>query len=130
MKKTIMIDGVGRLFRTSGLTPRIYRGVCGRDVFQDIAQLEAEVGSGGLSMDALRIFENLSYTMAKQGNDALPADAEGKYKPFPATPDEWLDTLEVFDIWDIFPQLAELWREGNQTIVESKKKTEAEATEG
>lgn len=127
MEKTIMVDGVGRLFRTSGLTPRIYRGVCGRDIFQDIAQLELAVGSGSLSMDSYTIWENLTYTMAKQGNDALPDTDERKIKPFPETPDEWLDGIEILDIWDIFPQCAELWREDNQTIIESKKKTPAAA---
>ena len=126
MTKTIMIDGVGRLFKTSGFTPRIYRGVTGRDLLRDISRLETEYDpSKPMPVDLLTIYEDLAYTMAKQGNDELPDDDERKISPFPETPDEWLDGIEVLSIYDVLPQIARMWREQNQTTVESKKKTVA-----
>lgn len=126
MERTITVDGVGRLFRTSGLTPRIYRGITGRDVFKDIAQLEVGIAQQEITPELLMVFEDLSYTLLKQGNDFLPDEDERKIKPFPETPDAWLDTVEIWDIWDVFPSVAMLWREGNLTLVESKKKTPGE----
>lgn len=117
MERIIEIDGIGRNFKASGATPRIYRGICGRDLLQDIGKLEA----GEYSIDILQIYEDLAYTMAKQGNDALPDNDERKIPTFPATPDEWLDTIEVLDIYDILPQIAQMWRESNNSTVSAKK---------
>ena len=125
MERTIMVDGVGRLFKTSGLTPRIYRGICGRDLFRDIARLETEWKPGESNAELLLIYEDLAYTMAKQGNDALPDDDERKQKPFPDTPDKWLDGIEVLSIYDVLPEIAKMGREDNMTTAVSKKKTQA-----
>lgn len=127
MERTIKVDGVGRLFKTSGLTPRIYRGICGRDLFRDIARLETEWKSGESNAELLLIYEDLAYTMAKQGNDSLPDTDERKIIPFPETPDEWLDGIEVLSIYDVLPEIAKMWREDNQTTAISKKKTPAAA---
>ena len=117
MERFINIDGIGRNFKASGATPRIYRSVCGRDLLTDLARLDADE----YSPDKLLIYEDLAYVMAKQGNDALPDSDERKIKNFPATPDEWLDGIEVLDIYDILPQIAQLWRENQGTTVTAKK---------
>ena len=123
MERTIMVDGVGRLFKTSGLTPRIYRGICGRDLFRDIARLETEWKPGESNAELLLIYEDLAYTMAKQGNDALPDDDERKQKPFPDTPDKWLDT-DLLSIGEIFDMIIEA---GNDQ--EDDKDTVRQATQ-
>lgn len=117
MERIIEIDGIGRNFKASGATPRIYRGITGRDLLQDLVKLD----SGEYSTETLQIYEDLAYTMAKQGNDALPNDDERKISNFPATPDEWLDTIEVLDIYDVLPQIAQLWRTSNEAKVAAKK---------
>lgn len=122
MVKTIIIDGAGRLFKTSGFTPRIYRAVTGRDLLRDIGKLETIDPDQPTPVEILTIYEDLAYTMAKQGNDSLPDDDERKITPFPETPDEWLDGIEALSIYDVLPQIAQMWRESNQTLIESKKK--------
>lgn len=118
MERIINIDGTGRCFKASGATPRVYRGVCGRDLFVDLARLDVEE----YTPDLLEIYEDLAYTMAKQGNEALPDNDERKIEPFPDTPEEWLDGIEVLSIYDILPQIAQLWRESEKQRVISKKK--------
>lgn len=120
MERIIVIDGIGRNFKSSGATPRIYRGICGRDLLTDLAKLE----EGKYTPEVLQIYEDMAYTMAKQGNDALPDNDERKIATFPSTPDEWLDTIEVLDIYDVLPQIAMLWKASNKTTVESKKNNE------
>lgn len=117
MERIIVIDGIGRNFKASGATPRVYRGICGRDLLTDLAKLE----EGDYTPDVLQIYEDLAYTMAKQGNDALPPEDERKIATFPSTPDEWLDTIEALDIYDVLPQIAALWRASNMAKVAAKK---------
>ena len=42
----------------------------------------------------------------------------------PETPEEWLDTFDMFSIYFILPQIIELWRLNTKVMVESKKKAE------
>lgn len=117
MERYIEIGGTEVMFKASGATPRIYRGVCGRDLLTDLIKLD----TGEYTPETLQIYEDLAYTMAKQGNDAL---GEDRNKNFPKTPDEWLDTIEALDIYDVLPQIAQLWRSSQQTTVNAKKKNE------
>lgn len=123
MERIINIDGIARNFKASGATPRLYRGVTGRDLLVDFSKLEnAKTDENGLlSREVYQIYEDLMYVMAKQGNDALPAGDERKIATFPATPDEWLDTIETLDIYDMLPQIAQMWRLSNLSLIASKK---------
>ena len=47
---------------------------------------------------SLEMFENIAYVMAKH------ADAN-----IPDTPEEWLDGFNTFSIYQVLPQLIELW---------------------
>lgn len=118
MERYIAIDGTPRLFKASGATPRIYRGITGRDLMRDLAKLD----TGEYTPDLLLIYEDLAYTMAKQGNDELKKTDPEKAIDFPQTPDEWLDTIEVLDVYDVMPQIAQMWRDNTKTTIESKKK--------
>ena len=42
----------------------------------------------------------------------------------PDTPDEWLENFNTFSIYQILPQLIELWGLNVQTEVESRKNLE------
>lgn len=59
---------------------------------------------------SLEMFENIAYVMAKH------ADAN-----IPDTPEEWLDGFNTFSIYQVLPQLIELWGINVQTDVSSKK---------
>jgi len=61
--------------------------------------------------DKLGLFEDISYIMAKH------ADPQG----VPDTPDEWLDQFGTFSIYQVLPEIIELWGLNVQTQVESRK---------
>ena len=116
--KSIEIDGRQVPFKASAAVPRIYRLKFGRDIFSDIDKL-VEATQGGdaaestLDVETLTIFEDVAYTMAKYADPSAPE-----------TPEEWLDTFDMFSIYFILPQIIELWRLNTKVMVKSKKKAE------
>ena len=67
---------------------------------------------GGLSTSDLIIFEDSAYVMARHANPDIEQQ----------TPDDWLDTFNMFDIFDILPEIMDLWNLNNATTSEPKKK--------
>ncbi len=123
MDKTIMIDGREVKFRATARTPRLYRMLTNRDMIKDMNFLAKGFSDAKdkknedsimskLSTEHLIIFEDSAFVMAKQAD---PDMAE-------KTADEWLDTFNMFDIYEIFPQLMDLWNLNTATTAESKKK--------
>ena len=113
--RTIMIDGKEVAFKASAAIPRIYRLKFGRDIYKDLAQLERNVSNGDpekseLDMFDLEVFENLSYVMAKHADPTIPDAVE-----------DWLDQFNTFSIYEVLPQLIDLWGLNVQTTVEAKK---------
>lgn len=112
MDKIINIDGRDVKFKASAATPRRYRAQFGRDLLVDIQTIIGEIGNGeALTPEALTNFENFAYVMARQADPSIPD-----------TPDEWLDDFGLFSIYNILPQLVELWTESTKTTSNSKKK--------
>ena len=119
MMKTIEIDGKQVPFKASAAIPRIYRVKYGRDIFKDLMKLEKALNENSaedsaLDLFSLETFENIAYLMAKH------ADPQG----VPDTPDEWLDQFGTFSIYQVLPEIIELWGLNVQTQVESKKNFE------
>jgi len=115
MTRNITIDGKEVAFKASAAIPRIYRLKYGRDIYKDIAALEVSVNENdpeksSIDSFSLEIFEDLAYIMHKH---AVP-DA-------PDTIEEWLDEFNTFSIYQVLPELIELWGMNVQTQVESKK---------
>lgn len=103
MTKKIEIDGKEVLFKASAAIPRIYRIKFQRDVYKDLSALEKAIGknvedASTLDTFSLEMFENIAYMMAKH------ADAN-----IPDTPEEWLYGFNTFSIYQVLPQLIELW---------------------
>ncbi len=118
MTRTIEIDGKEVAFKASAAIPRIYRLKFQRDIYKDISLLEKSIGdsdqdNSNLDSFSLEMFENIAYIMAKH------ADAN-----IPDTVEDWLDEFNTFSIYQVLPQLIELWGMNIQTQVESKKKLE------
>jgi hypothetical protein len=44
-------------------------------------------------------------------------------KDVPDTPEEWLDEFSTFSIYEILPQIIELWELNTEQQVQSKKNT-------
>ena len=115
MTKTSEIDGKQVSFRASAAIPRIYRVRFHRDIYKDLAALEKAVGKGdpdesSLDLFSLEMFENIAYVMAKHADGSIPD-----------TPEEWLDGFSTFSIYQVLPQIIELWGLNVQTDVQSKK---------
>ena len=116
MIQNIEIDGKQVPFRASAAIPRIYRMKFNRDIYKDLKALESSIGensedASGLDMFSLEMFENIAFIMAKHADPTIPD-----------TPEEWLDEFNTFSIYQILPQLIELWGLNVKTEVESKKK--------
>ncbi len=114
--KTIEIDGIEVPFRASAAVPRLYRMKFGRDIYKDLAALQKNVSendaeNSSLSIESLEVFENVAYIMAKHAEPTAVPDS----------PDEWLEQFNTFSVYQILPQLIELWGLNVETQVESKK---------
>ena len=113
--KKIIIDGQEVGFRASAAVPRLYRIKFGRDIYKDLRSLEKSVGEGNedssnLDLFSLEMFEDLAWIMARHYDP----------KAVPDTPDEWLEQFNTFSIYQILPQLIELWGLNVQTEAEAK----------
>lgn len=112
MERTVNIDGKDVKFKATASTIRKYRERFGRDLLMDFQKLQDEASVGEtLTVDALTIFENLAYTMAKQADPDIPDE-----------PDEWLDDFGMFSIYVVLPQIVELWQLSTLPTAQSKKK--------
>ena len=117
--KKIEIDGQEVEFRASAAVPRMYRIKFGRDIYKDLRQLEKSVGendedNSNLDLFSLEMFEDLAWLMARHADPAKVPDS----------PEEFLDQFNTFSIYQILPQLIELWGLNVQTEVESRKNLE------
>ena len=63
-----------------------------------------------LDLFSLELFENIAYIMAKHADPSIPD-----------SPEEWLDEFNTFSIYQILPQLIELWGLNTEVEIESKK---------
>ena len=114
--KTIEIDGKQVEFKASAAVPRLYRVKFGRDIYRDLRQLETSVGdnnedASNLDMFSLEMFEDLAWIMAKHANP----------QEVPDNPEDFLDQFNTFSIYQILPQLIELWGLNVQTQVDARK---------
>lgn len=112
MERTIQIGEREVKFRATGATMRIYRQTFQRDILKDMEALaKAHTQGDSMTAEALIMFENIAYVMAKQADPDIPD-----------TPDEWLDQFDMFSVYEILPQIIELWGINNLSLSESKKK--------
>ena len=115
IERTIEISGKPVQFRSSATVPRLYRAKFKRDIFKDLTKLEkaytrrTEDGDE-LQIEDLEIFENVAYIMAYHADPSIPK-----------TIDEWLDQFDMFSIYQVLPQILELWGENLMTDVQAKK---------
>ena len=115
IERVITISGQEVPFRASATTPRLYRAKFKRDIFRDLTKLEGAYSKrtedgDELQIEDLEIIENLAYIMALQADPSIPA-----------TIDEWLDRFDIFSIYQVLPQILELWGDNLVTEVEAKK---------
>ena len=114
IKREIEICGKMVPFRSSATIPRLYRAKFKRDIVKDLARLEKSYSGkqdgAEFQIEDLEIFENVAYVMAYHADNSIPADIN-----------EWLDQFEMFSIYEILPQLLELWGDNMMTEVHARK---------
>lgn len=115
IKKEIEICGKMVPFRSSATIPRLYRAKFKRDIFKDLSKLEKSFkgkteNGDELQIEDLEIFENVAYVMAYHADNSIPANI-----------DDWLDQFEMFSIYEVLPQILELWGQNMITDVQAKK---------
>lgn len=124
MRKMITISGIECEFKSSAAIPRMYRLKFGRDIFVDMEKLQKQVKkqeklkeegteeSSSLPIDSLEMFENIAFLMHKHGDPSQPSDI-----------DEWLEQFDVFSIYEVLPEILEMWNLENKQTSTPKKKT-------
>lgn len=122
IEKTITISGQDVKFKSSASVPRLYRLKFKRDIFKDLSKLEKSYANTSdsdddLQIEDLEIFENVAYIMAWHADPSVPK-----------TIDKWLEQFDMFSIYEVLPEILELWGENLSTDIESKKDS-AEANE-
>jgi hypothetical protein len=115
LEKTIAIGDKQVKFRSSATIPRLYRAKFKRDIFKDLSRLESSYkgnsdDGSSFEIEDLEIFENVAYIMAYHADHSIPSTIE-----------EWLDEFEMFSIYEVLPEILELWGMNLQTEIESKK---------
>ena len=113
--KTIDVDGKPVTFRASAAIPRLYRNKFHRDIYRDLNELQkgiddSDAENSSLDTFSLELFDNIAWLMAKHAD-----------KTVPDSPEEWLDEFNTFSIYEILPQIIELWGLNVEQQVESKK---------
>ena len=115
LSKTVKVGDREVTFKSSAAIPRMYRIKFKRDIFKDLTKLEKSYkakgdGSKEFEIEDLEIFENVAYIMALHGDSSTPSSI-----------DEWLDQFEMFSIYEILPEILELWGSNLFTDVKSRK---------
>lgn len=115
IKREIEICGKKISFRSSATIPRLYRAKFKRDIFKDLSRLESsyqgkQKEGNEFQIEDLEIFENVAYIMAYHADNSIPATIE-----------EWLDQFDMFSIYEVLPQILELWGDNLMTDVAAKK---------
>ena len=116
LTKTIEISGQQVTFKASAAIPRIYRIKFQRDIYKDLASLDKAISksdpeSSDLDIPSLEMFENIAYIMAKHADNNVPDSVE-----------EWLDKFDTFSIYQILPEIIQLWGLNMESSSEAKKK--------
>lgn len=115
LKREIEICGKTIPFRSSATVPRLYRAKFKRDIFKDLSKLEKSYkgkteDGDEFQIDDLEIFENVAYIMAYHADNSIPASI-----------DDWLNQFDMFSIYEVLPQILELWGDNLATEVAAKK---------
>lgn len=116
IRRNIVVDGMEVSFKASATVPRLYRMKFGRDIFKDFSTLQKSVKpknkeNSEINIESLEMFENIAYIMAHH------ADPEN----VPDNPDDWLEQFNTFSIYEILPQLLDLWGLNTETQSVTKK---------
>lgn len=115
MEKIISVGKKRVGFKATASTLKRYRKKFNRDFIKDFRKLQNDIENNPdeISAEALECFERVAYIMAWQFDNTIPA-----------SPDDWLDEFEMFDIYQVLPEIVELWSLSTTELEKPKKKAE------
>lgn len=109
MERQITIDGRQYHMVANGASPRIYRGMFGKDVFKDTQKM---ISADGTINDS-EVFENLAFLMAIQGGEVSTGTRI----------EDWLAGMDSpTAILSAAPDIVGLWNDNMDQTSEAKKK--------
>ena len=108
MERTVVIDGKEYRMVANGATPRVYRGLFKKDIFNGMSNA---VSANGEIKDS-EVFENLAFCMAVQGGSvSIGTNIE-----------DWLGGMSSpTAILEAAPDIMEMWTNETDTISTEKK---------
>ena len=146
MEKTIQIEeGRSAAFRASAFSPIQYNRLFpGRDFMRDMDELrtinkqmneagkentegDAEEGRQQkrrfFSIEEYELFVRVAYTFAYKALSPSPRPSEEQREFREKYPDpwDWIDSMNTFSIYQILPEIVDLWFEGAVQVASSKK---------
>ena len=108
MEKVVKIDGQELKLAVNGGTPRLYRSIFRKDIFQGMNNAVNEEGE----IKDSEIFENLAFIMAIQGGSISMATKI----------EDWLNAMSnPMAIMEAAPDILDLWLTTNETTSSAKK---------
>lgn len=115
----VILNGQERELRATAASPFIYRRIFGGDMFLDYEIVRAQINSAITDEklaysdiyvpEVAEILEKFAYVMLCK---------EGENENFV----EWLEQFEMFEIYNLFPKVLELWGLSSETKSIVKKK--------
>lgn len=130
MEKRIEIEkGRSYVFKASAFSPIQYNRLFkGSDYLRDIsnmAQKSEAIESGEdveFSMENYEQFVKLAYTFAYQGLSPSPRTSEEQREFLEKYPDPWvwLDSFESFSMYELLPEIVNLWVGNEDKLVKAK----------
>ena len=137
MEKVIQIEeGRSAAFRASSFSPIQYNRLFpGRDFMRDMDSLQEmdkrakEDQKDGeksfFSLDEYELFVRVSYTFAYQALSPTPAKSKEQQEFRAKYPDPWawIDDMSTFSIYQILPEIVDLWFGGAVQVSSLKKKS-------
>lgn len=110
MERIVKFEGIEVGLKASAGTVRAYRDMYGRDIINDMGELEeAILKKMTMDVEASRICENVIYLMAKEYNPDIPDI------------NEWLGQFSPYFVYRVVPEVIAMWRINSGTMNKSKK---------
>lgn len=126
MQKIIEIEeGRSLNFKASAFSPIMYNKLFpGRDFLKDMDCLKEknEEDDKSFSMEHYEHFARVAYTFAYQGLAPTPRQTKEQEEFREQYPDawDWIDSFRTFSIYEILPEIMDLWYTNEKKVAQSK----------
>lgn len=131
MQKIIEIEeGRSFNFKASAFSPIMYNKLFpGRDFLKDMECLKEknDEEADSFNMEHYEHFVRVAYTFAYQGLAPTPRKTKEQEEFREKYPDawDWIDSFRTFSIYEILPEIIDLWYTNEKKVAESKNRAPA-----